>query len=63
MQDADVAAVQVRLGDFNAAFNSLEKSYTNHGNGLIYLDVDPYWDPIRTDARFRDLVRRVGLPQ
>jgi hypothetical protein len=55
--------VQVRLGDFNAAFNSLEKGYTNHGNGLIYLDVDPYWDPIRTDARFRDLVRRVGLPQ
>jgi len=63
MQDADVAAVQVRLGDFNAAFNSLEKGYTNHGSGLIYLNVDPYWDPIRTDARFRDLVRRVGLPQ
>lgn len=63
MQDADVAAVQVRLGDFNAAFDSLEKGYTNHGNALIYLNVDPYWDPIRTDSRFRDLVRRVGLPQ
>lgn len=63
MQDADVAAVQVRLGDFNAAFDSLEKGYSNHGDALIYLNVDPFWDAIHTDPRFRDLVQRVGLPQ
>ena len=63
MQDADVAAVQVRLGEFNAAFDSLEKGFANHGNGLIYLNVDPFWDKIRSDARFRELVHRVGLPQ
>ena len=63
MQDADVAAVQVRLGEFNAAFKSLEKGYANHGSALVYLNVDPYWDNIRSDARFKDLIRRVGLPQ
>ena len=62
-QDADVAAVQVRLGDFNGAFRLLEKGYANHGEALVYLNVDPYWDKIRSDPRFRDLVRRVGIPQ
>jgi len=63
MQDADVAAVQVRIGEINAAFDSLEKGFANHGSGLVYLKVDPYWDAIRSDARFRELLRRVGLPQ
>jgi TolB-like protein/DNA-binding winged helix-turn-helix (wHTH) protein/Tfp pilus assembly protein PilF len=63
MQDADIAAMQVRLGEFNAAFGSLEKGLANHGNGLIYLNVDPFWDKIRSDVRFHELVRRVGLPQ
>jgi TolB-like protein/DNA-binding winged helix-turn-helix (wHTH) protein len=63
MQDADLAAVQIRLGEFNAAFESLEKGYANHGNALVYLNVDPYWDNIRSDTRFQDLVRRVGIPQ
>jgi hypothetical protein len=62
-QDAEVGAVQVRLGDFDAAFRLLEKGYANHGNALVYLNVDPYWDKIRPDPRFQDLVRRVGLPQ
>ena len=62
-QDADVAAVQVRLGDFDGAFRLLEKGYANHGEALVYLNVDPYWDKIRSDPRFRDLVRRVGIPQ
>jgi tetratricopeptide (TPR) repeat protein len=63
MQDADVAAVQVRLGEFNAAFESLERGYANHEADLIYLKVDPYWDDLRSDPRFQDLIRRVGLPQ
>ncbi len=63
MQNADVAAVQVRLGEFNAAFESLERGYAEHDAELIYLKVDPYWDDLRSDPRFQDLIRRVGLPQ
>ena len=61
MQNADVAAVQVRLGESNAALESLEKGYTNHETELIYLNVDPSWDDLRSDPRFQDLLRRVGL--
>jgi TolB-like protein/DNA-binding winged helix-turn-helix (wHTH) protein len=63
MQNADVAAVQVRLGEFNAALESLERGYAKHDAQLIYLKVDPYWDDLRSDPRFQDLIRRVGLPQ
>jgi TolB-like protein/DNA-binding winged helix-turn-helix (wHTH) protein len=63
IQEADVAAVHVRLGEFNAAFESLEKGFASRGDALVYLKVDPYWDNIRSDARFRNLIRRVGIPQ
>lgn len=59
----EVAAAQVRLGEFNAAFESLEWGYTKHEAGLIYLKVDPYWYDLSSDPRFQNLVRRVGLPQ
>jgi TolB-like protein/DNA-binding winged helix-turn-helix (wHTH) protein len=57
----DVAAVQVRLGQFDAAFQSLEKAYTKHEAELIYLNVQPEWDGVRSDPRFQSLLRRIGL--
>jgi TolB-like protein/DNA-binding winged helix-turn-helix (wHTH) protein/Tfp pilus assembly protein PilF len=62
VQNTGLAAVQVRLGDFNAAFESLEKGYANHDGELLYLKVDPGWKDLRSDPRFQDLIRRVGLP-
>ncbi len=58
-----VASICVRLGEVNDAFEWLEKGYAEREVLLTYLKVDPYWDDIRSDPRFRDLVRRVGLPQ
>jgi hypothetical protein len=49
MQNADVAAVFVRLGDFDAAFDSLRKGYEDHEAMLIYLKVEPTWDALRSD--------------
>jgi hypothetical protein len=60
-KNMDMAAVQVRLGEFNAAFELLEKGFTKHEAELIYLKVDPNWDNLRSDPRFQDLIRRVGL--
>jgi hypothetical protein len=57
----DVAAIQVRLGQVDAAFQSLEKAYTKHEAELIYLKVQPEWDGVRSDPRFQSLLRRIGL--
>jgi TolB-like protein/DNA-binding winged helix-turn-helix (wHTH) protein len=61
MDTVDVGAVQVRVGDFHGAFETLNKAFTKHDAALIYLNVDPTWDPIRSDPRFQILLRRIRL--
>jgi len=45
------------------AFLWLNKAYAQHSNALTGLKVDPLYDPLRSDPRFQDLLRRVGLSQ
>jgi pentatricopeptide repeat protein len=49
------------LGDNEQAFVWLEEAYKEQSNILQFLKVHPYFDPLRADPRFADLVRRVGL--
>ena len=49
------------LGDYDQAFVWLEQAYKEQSNILQFVKVHPYFDPIRGDPRFADLVRRVGL--
>jgi len=49
------------LGENEAAFVWLEQAYKEQSNMLQFVKVHPYFDPIRKDPRFADLVRRVGL--
>jgi tetratricopeptide (TPR) repeat protein len=49
------------LGENDRAFDWLEQAYQEQSNILQFLKVHPYFDPIRSDARFADLVRRTGL--
>jgi len=50
------------LGDKDRAFWWLEQGYRDRDASFSALNVDPCWDPLRSDPRFADLVRRVGLP-
>ena len=59
----EIALVYAGLGDKKSAFKWLEDSYHAHDVGLVYLKVDPCLDPLRSDPRFDDLMRRVGLAQ
>jgi adenylate cyclase len=51
-----------RLGDVDNAMACLEQSYKEHDGLLVLLKAFEWWDSIRSDARFKDLVRRVGIP-
>jgi len=57
----EIALVYTGLGDKQEAFKWLEEAYNAHDVGLVYLKVDPCLDPLRSDPRFDDLLRRVGL--
>ena len=50
------------LGDKDQAFAWLETSYQDRRDRMVWLNVDPLLDPLRSDPRFHDLVRRMGLP-
>ena len=51
------------LGDYDQAFVWFERAYQEQSNILQFLKVHPFFDPVRADPRFRDLLQRVGLEQ
>ncbi len=61
---ANLAWVYTGLGEKDQAFAWLEKDYQAHSGHLaFYIKVFPVLDPLRSDARYTDLLRRMGLPQ
>ncbi len=56
------AGIHVGLGENDRAMDCLEKSYEEHSHWLIYLHMDPGLDALRSNPRFQNLLRRVGLP-
>jgi adenylate cyclase len=57
-----LAGLYARLGDNEQAIAWLEKAYQEHDSGLVYLKMDPRYDPLRSDPRFQDLLRRLHFP-
>ena len=51
------------VGDKEEALADLEKAYSEHFGILTMLNVEPAFDPLRSDPRFQDLLRRVGLAE
>ncbi|MBA2731692.1 MAG: protein kinase [Acidobacteria bacterium] len=58
-----IAVVYSGLGEKEQAFEWLEKAYQERHPYLTLLKVEPVFDKLRSDPRFADLIRRVGLPQ
>lgn len=57
-----LAAQYAELGDKERAFACLEKAYQEHDPWLPMDMAAPRFDPLRSDPRFQDLLRRIGLP-
>ena len=63
----NLAVAYVAVGDKNRAFYWLEQGYkhremASHDWGVMILKADPLLVPLRSDPRFKDLLRRMGLP-
>jgi hypothetical protein len=58
---SEIAMIPASLGDTDQAMNWLEEGFEERLNPGVLLR--PGFDPLRSDPRFEDLVRRIGLPR
>ena len=56
------ARTHARLGELDEAIKYLEEAYEQRECLLVLLKALEWWDPLRSDLRFADLVKRVGIP-
>ena len=59
----DIAELYAELGDKEQAFQWLNTAFQERDGDLLELKTDSQLDPLRSDPRFAELVRKVGLPQ
>jgi eukaryotic-like serine/threonine-protein kinase len=59
----DIALVYIGLGDKDEAFAWLDKAYAARSNDMSNLKEDPMFDSLRSDPRFKDLLRRMNFPR
>jgi hypothetical protein len=55
------AIIYVGLDDRERAMDGLEKAYEDRSQWLLWLKMDRMFDPIRSDSRFIELLKKVGL--
>jgi TolB-like protein/Tfp pilus assembly protein PilF len=57
-----IAAIYTGLGETDQAIEWLEEAYEERSILLLYLNIESLWDPLRSDPRFQDLLRRMNFP-
>lgn len=58
-----VAGIYAALGDKDRAFEWLDKAVQNRDFFLTEMQSHPYMDPLRSDPRFREMIRKIGFPE
>jgi serine/threonine protein kinase/tetratricopeptide (TPR) repeat protein len=56
-----IAAVYTGLGDKDKAMECLQQAFSNREEIITFLNVDPTWDTLRSDSKFKNLLHRAGL--
>jgi len=55
--------IYIGLGDKNQAFHWLDRAAESRDPIAEFLQVDPTFDPLRRDQRFKDLIKKLGFPE
>ena len=63
IRPADIAFIYVGLGDRNQAMRWFERGYEERDGQLVWLRAEPGFQPMRSDPRFQDPLRRMNFPQ
>ena len=56
------ALVYAGLGENAAALDYLEKAFTEKDVRMVFLKIEPKWNQLRAEPRFKDLLRRMNFP-
>jgi len=59
----EIAKRYIDAGEYGTSIDWLEKAYENRDPNLPYVRALPFYDPLRRDPRFQDLLRRMNLPE
>ena len=57
----EIATVYVSLGDLDTAYQLFRKGTDEHADCMAWLGVEPWIEAFRSDPRYEDLVREIGL--
>ena len=58
-----IAILSALIGETEEGMTWLERAYEEHDPLLVQAKIDPQLEPLRSDPRFDDLLRRIGFPE
>jgi TolB-like protein len=56
-----LATIYAKLGDHPRALTELERAYADHVGDMIFINLEPCFDPLRSEPRYQALARKIGL--
>ena len=59
----EVARIHLALGEKNQVFDCFNRAVEEREGWLIWVKLEPSFDSLRSDSRYTELLRRMGLPQ
>jgi serine/threonine-protein kinase len=57
----DIALAHAWQSEKQQALDWLERAYEEHDGWMPFINVDPWWDPLRSESRFKEIVEKMGL--
>ena len=58
-----LSMLYAQMGETDLAFEWLDKAYQDHEVEMVWLKVEPPFDPLRSDPRWQEMLDKVGFPE